>query len=187
VRRLGGDTWIRCNVRVLCATRRDLDREVQDGRFRDDLFYRLVVGRVELPPLRKRRGDVAVLAQAFWASLGRTGPIPFELVRRLDRHDFPGNVRELKNTVARHVALGDTPLVAAEASAAPAGFDEIASILARNLPFPEARQLAKDAFERRYLERVLAEHGGSVARAAEASGIARRYFNVILARQRKED
>ncbi len=136
VRRLGGDTWIRANVRVLCATRRDLDREVSDGRFRDDLFYRLVVGRVELPPLRKRRGDVAVLAQAFWASLGRTGPIPFELVRRLDRHEFPGNVRELKNTVARHVALGDTDLTSPGAPPPSAAADEIDSILARNLPFP---------------------------------------------------
>ncbi|HVY44248.1 MAG TPA: sigma 54-interacting transcriptional regulator [Minicystis sp.] len=190
VRRVGGDVWIRCDVRVLCATRRDLDREVTEGRFRDDLFYRLVVGRVELPPLRKRRGDVAVLAQAFWESLGRAGPIPFELVRRFERHPFPGNVRELKNTVARHVALGDAPAVVGPQQGAPpaaAAPDPIEQILAMNLPFPEARQLAKDAFERRYLERVLAEHGGSVARAAAASGIARRYFNLILARQRKDD
>jgi transcriptional regulator with GAF, ATPase, and Fis domain len=192
VRRLGSERWIRCDLRVLCATRRNLDREVQDGRFRDDLFYRLVVGRVELPPLRRRRGDVTVLAQHFWTSLGQAGSLPYELRARLERHEWPGNVRELKNTVARHVALGEAFRAGSvDAGAAPpaaAGADDdIAAILARSLPFPEARQLAKDAFERRYLERVLAEHGGSVARAAEASGVARRYFNLILARQKKDE
>jgi DNA-binding NtrC family response regulator len=198
VRRLGSERWIRCDLRVLCATRRDLDREVQEGRFRDDLFYRLVVGRVELPPLRRRRGDVAVLAQHFWKTLGQQGPLPYDLRSRLERHDWPGNVRELRNTVARHVALGEAFRARADdapaaldaptsASAAPGATQELEAILARNLPFPEARQLAKDAFERRYLERVLAEHGGSVARAAEASGIARRYFNVILARRKRDE
>ncbi len=193
VRRLGSERWIRSDLRVLCATRRDLDREVQDGRFRDDLFYRLVVGRVELPPLRRRRGDVAVLAAHFWHALGQQGPLPYELRGRLERHEWPGKVRELKNTMARHVALGDAFRARAATDQpagspeSPAAGDSIDAILARNLPFPEARQLAKDAFERRYLERVLAEHGGSVVRAAEASGIARRYFNVILARQKREE
>jgi len=190
VRRVGSERWIKSDLRVLCATRRDLDREVQEGRFRDDLFYRLVIGRVELPPLRRRRGDVSVLAQHFWKSLGQEGPLPYELRGRLERHEWPGNVRELKNTMARHVAMGDAmraPAVPDAAAQLQAPADEIGAILARNLPFPEARQLAKDAFERRYLERVLAEHGGSVLRAAEASGIARRYFNLILARQKRED
>jgi transcriptional regulator with GAF, ATPase, and Fis domain len=181
VRRLGSERWIQSDLRVLCATRRDLDREVQDGRFRDDLFYRLVVGRVELPPLRRRRGDVTVLAQHFWNALGQEGPMPYDLRSRLERHEWPGNVRELKNTMARQVALGEA---FRERGLADTG-DDLDAILARDLPFPEARQLAKDAFERRYLERVLLEHGGSVARAAEASGIARRYFNVILARRRR--
>jgi two-component system, NtrC family, response regulator HydG len=197
VRRVGSERWIQSDLRVLCATRRDLDREVQDGRFRDDLFYRLVVGRIELPPLRRRRGDVAVLAQHFWQALGQEGPLPYDLRGRLERHEWPGNIRELKNTVARHVALGDAlrtrgaaddPATPGDAfKVEPASGAVIDEILARNLPFPEARQLAKDAFERRYLERVLCEHGGSVVRAAEASGIARRYFNLILARQRREE
>ena len=187
VRRLGSERWIRSDLRILCATRRDLDREVQDGRFRDDLFYRLVVGRVELPPLRRRRGDIAVLATHFWRALGQQGPLPYDLRGRLERHEWPGNVRELKNTMARQVALGEAFRARATVDEPPAAGDEVEAILARNLPFPEARQLAKDAFERRYLERILLEHGGSVARASEASGIARRYFNVILARQKRED
>src|SRR6185369_2001175 len=73
VRRLGGNSWIQVDVRVLVATRRDLDAEVQAGRFRDDLFHRLAVARIELPPLRKRRGDVAALAQRFWTELAAAG------------------------------------------------------------------------------------------------------------------
>src|SRR5579883_1881635 len=70
VRRVGGNKWTRVDVRIIAATRRDLDREVQARRFRDDLFYRLAVARVGLPPLRRRRGDVALLARAFWTALG---------------------------------------------------------------------------------------------------------------------
>jgi two-component system, NtrC family, response regulator HydG len=128
-----------------------------------------------------------VLATHFWHALGQPGPLPYELRGRLERHEWPGNVRELKNTMARQVALGEAFRARAMVDELPATGDGLEAILARNLPFPEARQLAKDAFERRYLERILVEHGGSVARAAEASGIARRYFNVILARQKREE
>src|SRR5258706_15218865 len=70
IRRVGGDKWIRVDVRVLAATRRDLDREVLAGRFRDDLFHRLAVGRIEVPPLRRRREDIATLARHFAVELG---------------------------------------------------------------------------------------------------------------------
>ena len=186
VRRVGGDKWIKVDVRVIAATRRDLHREVQEGRFRDDLFFRLAVARVELPPLREREGDVALLARHFFRALGGRGEPPADLLARFDRHDWPGNVRELRNAVARHLALGDVALPSAsEEKPARTEGDAIDAILAQGLPLPRARELVVDAFERRYLERVLAAHGGSVARAAEASGIARRYFNVLLARARK--
>jgi DNA-binding NtrC family response regulator len=187
VRRVGGDKWIKVNVRVLAATRRDLDREVQDGRFRDDLFFRLAVGRIELPALRERRGDIRVLAAHFWSELGGKGRVPYDVEQRFERHSWPGNVRELRNTIARHLALGD--FEASEAAAPPAiessGPDAIDAILGQNLPFPRARQLVLRELERRYTERLLQHHGGSVAKAAEASGIARRYFNIILARGKK--
>ena len=163
---------------------------MQAGRFRDDLFYRLAVGRIELPPLRRRRGDVAVLARSFWQELGGDRPPSTrELVRRLEAHEWPGNVRELRNAVARHLALGDAPARRAEAPPRRRPRPtEIDAILRRgDLAAARARQLVEDDFERRYIERVLAEHGGNVARAAAASGIARRYFNLILARQKKDD
>ena len=190
LRRVGGTGWIHVDVRVIAATRRDLDRAVQEGRFRDDLFFRLAVGRVEIPPLRRRRGDVVFLAQHFWTALGGQPPqIPPEVVARLEEYTWPGNVRELYNAIARQIAvgemgLGETPGARAALPASPAGGDFLEDTLGQELPFPRARDRVLDEFERRYVERVLAKHGGNVARAAAASGIARRYFQIIRARSR---
>jgi len=194
VQRVGGEKFIRVDVRVMAATRRDLDKEVQAGRFRDDLFYRLAVARIELPPLRERRGDVQVLGRYFWEQLGGTDkPIPDDLLRRFEEYTWPGNVRELHNAIARRLALGD--LASMEKFRSPDssqgmpqhdGADVIRETLAMDLPFPAARQRVMNAFERGYVERVLAKHGGNVVRAAAASGIARRYFYVIKSRQERD-
>src|SRR5262245_60431404 len=104
IRRVGADRWIRVDVRVLAATRRDLAREVQAGRFRDDLFHRLAVGRIELPPLRHRRGDVPLLARQVWRELGGDARLlPAEILLKWEDYEWPGNVRELRNAVARQL------------------------------------------------------------------------------------
>ena len=108
VQRIGSHRWIEADVRIIAATRRDLDREVQAGRFRDDLFYRLAVGRIELPPLRNRHGDVALLARHFWREHGGEGrPLPPGLTERFEDYSWPGNVRELSNAVERRLAPGE--------------------------------------------------------------------------------
>ena len=191
VQRVGAEKFLRVDVRVMAATRRDLDREVQAGRFRDDLFYRLAVARIELPPLRLRRGDVQVLGRYFWEHLGGVDvPIPEDLLRRFEEYAWPGNVRELHNAIARKLALGDLAPVersreAPEGAEDGSSSDVIRETLAMDLPFPAARQRVTSAFERAYVERVLAKHNGNVVRAAAASGIARRYFYVIKSRQDK--
>src|SRR6185436_16089535 len=92
VRRIGGKQWIRVDARVLAATRRNLDQEVGAGRFRDDLFYRLAVARIELPPLRRRAGDIAALARHFWDRMSKPGePIPDDFIARLESYSWPGN------------------------------------------------------------------------------------------------
>jgi DNA-binding NtrC family response regulator len=189
VQRVGGSGFVRCDARVLCATRRDLDREVAAGRFRDDLYFRITVARIELPPLRQRAGDIDLLCRHFWRALGGEGPVPTELLRRAEDYPWPGNVRELYNAVVRWRALGDLGLSEVAAPVAPLQpppqvRDLIEDVLALDLPFPASRDRIMSEFERRYVERVLALHGGSVARAAEASGIARRYFQIIRARQK---
>ena len=197
IRRVGGSRTIRIDVRILSATRRDLDREVQAGRFRDDLFHRLTVARIELPPLRRRKGDVPQLVRTLIRQLeGAETSFTPELMARWDAYAWPGNVRELRNAVARRLALGDladgvpdmgppsTATSARSPEAERAVEDAVDRVLALNLPIADARQLVVDEFERRYLERVLAAHGGNATRAAETSGIARRHFHRLLARMR---
>jgi DNA-binding NtrC family response regulator len=203
-RSVGSDRWTRVNVRVIAATRRNLDQEIQAGRFRDDLFFRLAVARVELPPLRRRTGDIALLARHFWRTYAGEGSAPDDFVRRLESYDWPGNVRELHNAVVRRLSLGDLDPVLGfgerdesgalpsapptSASSAPRASDAFEEILSRDLPFPRARDEALGEFERRYVERLLARYAGSVTRAAAASGIALRYFQRIRARQaRRKD
>jgi DNA-binding NtrC family response regulator len=194
VRRIGAQQWIQVDVRVLAATRRDLDHEVQAGRFRDDLFHRLTVGRVELPPLRRRRGDVALLARHFWSELGGgTRRLPRQLLLRWEDYSWPGNVRELRNAVARQLSLGDTAPVSPEEDDAAAEAERSATeadglvtrILSERLPLPMARLALVTEFERLYIAQVLAEHGGNVPKAAEASGIARRYFQLLRTGRRR--
>jgi two-component system response regulator HydG len=194
IRRVGGSKPIRCNVRLLLATRRDLEREVQQGRFRDDLFHRLAVARIELPPLRKRRDDIPLLAGHFWRALGGApGGPPAELVDVWADMPWPGNVRELRNAIARRIALGEldrtTPRGAIAngdrvGEADDAEF-EVGDVLAMNLPFPKARRMVLDSFVHRYVARALGAHGGNVAQAAAASGIARRYFQLLRERRDK--
>ena len=195
VRRVGGTRWIQVDVRILAATRRDLDAEVQAGRFRDDLFFRLAVTRITIPPLRERGDDSALLARHFWAMYARDGsPLPADLAERFHGYQWPGNVRELANTVARIVALGEladahgglfmhhdggAPPDAGGRADAP---DFIDGVVEKSLALAEARDKVLREFERRYVERLLLLNGGDVTRAAAASGIGERYLRVIRAR-----
>ena len=195
VQRVGSENWTRVNVRVIAATRRDLDDAVAKGTFRDDLYYRLGVARLELPPLSRRAGDVELLVRRFWAALGGPDPIPGSFVVRAIASAWPGNIRQLRNAVARQIALGsldttttsdgDEPLDPA-VETTPAVERVIERVLESNLPLPRARQIVVEHFERRYLERVLAMHNGNVRRAAESSGVARRYFQLLRARIREK-
>jgi DNA-binding NtrC family response regulator len=185
-RRVGGNAFIPSDVRILAATRRDLDREVQEGRFRDDLFFRLAIARLELPPLRRRHGDVALLARAFWEDASGEGELPYDLLCRWEAYSWPGNVRELRNEVVRRAALGE--LAEVERSLrerSDPSDDPIADTLARDLPFARAKERVIAEFERRYVERIVKKHGGNVSRAAAASGIAHRYFQILRARHAK--
>jgi two-component system, NtrC family, response regulator HydG len=187
VKRVGATKVMKVDVRVLAATRRDLDREVQAGRFRDDLFFRLNVARIELPPLSRRRGDISLLARHFWHELGAQRPMPATFLEQLEAYDWPGNVRELYNAVVHHHTLGDLArfdkLGSGRDADDSAHSDLLSRVLSMNLPLAEARQQMVEEFERRYLEHVLAAHGGNVSRAAAAAGVGRRYFFAIKAKR----
>jgi two-component system response regulator HydG len=184
VRRIGGKRWLKVDVRVIAATRRDLDALVAAGRFRDDLYYRLGVARIELPALRHRVGDVELLARHFWRLNDPQGTPQQEFLSRLEGYAFPGNVRELANMVARRVALGDLArdLEQASAPAPTQAGDYIDQVIAQGASLPLARDRVMQELERRYVRQALARSGGSVTEAAKSAGIARRYFQLLRAR-----
>jgi DNA-binding NtrC family response regulator len=182
LRRTGGTDAVAVEVRVIAATRRDLDREVAEGRFSDDLFNRLSGARIELPPLRARRGDVPMLARQFWSELGgNPSLISANVLQRWETYGWPGNVRELKNAVARQLSLGDLApvenLAPLRQTEGPAG--KVESWY--KLRFDDARKAAIDAFEKRYLDFTLARFDGNLAKAAEASGLGKRFFQMVKA------
>ena len=188
VRRVGGDRWIAVDARIIAATRRDLDHEVEVGRFRDDLYHRLAVARVDLPPLRSRRGDVTVLARHFWAQLaGTPSDLTPELLLRWEDYAWPGNVRELRNAVARQIALGEFATTVARKAPPVASTDICEAVIAEGLSLTEARDRVIEYFQQRYVEHVLAQNDGNVAKAAEMLGIGRRYLQKLRARQRDDE
>jgi transcriptional regulator with GAF, ATPase, and Fis domain len=178
IRRVGGNEEISVDVRVISATNRDLAREVTGGRFREDLYYRLKVVQVEVPPLRERREDIPVLIEHFLAKLhvenksnGRGKPsVTRECLERLMAHDWPGNVRELQNEITRMYALGDSalgPELVSHLSKAPrTQNDGIRGLVGRKLEDVEAELI------RATLERT----GGKRGEAARMLGIPRRTF-----------
>ena len=189
--RVRGDGWLHADVRIITTTRQNLDREVERGRFREDLFFRIAAARIALPPLRQRATDVPLLARHFWkqATAGdRSRAMPADLLDAYGGYGWPGNVRELRHVVSRKAALGEydaEALTPAPPSPSPgtSGSDALyARMLDRGASFSEARAHVIAEFERGYVEHVLAKHGGNVSRAAAASGIARRYFQILRTR-----
>jgi two-component system, NtrC family, response regulator HydG len=170
-------------VRLVVATTRDLDRAVDDGHFDDALFRRLAASRVELPPLRERSSDVAVLARRFWIELGGNGPLPDDFLSGFADHRWPGNIRELRSAVTKRIAeQADSPPTTQESSSSDTPTDALAAIAISDMPFSRARQAIIDEFEKRYVANILKKHNGNVSRAAAASGLALRYFQVLKAR-----
>jgi two-component system response regulator AtoC len=196
-RRVGDTAAYRVDVRVIAATHRDLKAEVQAGRFREDLFYRLNVFPVVLPPLRERREDVPSLAAHFLEKHARVLGRPLTgfdaaALLALSGYAWPGNVRELENAVERAVAVARGPLI--QASELPADVSGArdgpvpAGQLAR-LPYREAIELARHRTTRDYLAALLRELDGNVTRAAERAGMARESLHRLLKRHgvRSED
>jgi two-component system, NtrC family, response regulator HydG len=187
IRRKGGSASP-LDVRIIACTRRDLDREAEAGRFREDLLQRLAAGRLELPPLRRRDGDLPLLIESIWSMLhGPPDGVPHYLADEMADHAWPGNVRELESVLVRSLVAHDEPpsLARAGGASSPVSEDWVDAILSLDLPLPRSRERVVLEFEKRYLARALAKHGGNVVRAAAASGVARRYFQLLRAKRRE--
>jgi DNA-binding NtrC family response regulator len=164
-------------VRVVAATNRDLGEEVKLGRFREDLFYRLAVVRIHVPPLRDRVEDVDLLARRFAASIGVPN-MPDDIVRQLEARSYPGNVRELRNAVQAWAALGTLPEPERMRT------NELERVLADlvdvNRPYGDQKDHLADVFTRAYLHALLAHTGGNQTQAAKLAGLDRSYLGKLL-------
>jgi len=180
VRRIGGTGALPVDVRLIAATNRDLRSEINASRFRPDLYFRLAVVRVELPPLRRRPEDIPLLAAELLNRLGAStervaSMLNPAMVARLTRFAWRGNIRELRNYLERSLVFDDLAFFEGSVPSAPAPVDAA-------LAFSDARSRAIADFERSYLTALLDRHGGRVAEAAAAAGIDRTYFYRLLRR-----
>jgi DNA-binding NtrC family response regulator len=184
IRRVGASRSTKVDIRVIAATNRRLEREVNSGRFREDLYYRLSVVTLRVPPLRERKEDIPLLVSHFLDKLGVQDPLkvfPHEALEELKRYDWPGNVRELKNHVERVIVLGEDMPLAAPADAAPRASDPGPGVDIER-PFKEAKEAIVERFERGYLAALLEWADGNVSRAARKAGLDRMYLHRLLQR-----
>lgn len=196
-RRLGDTRTQRADVRIVSATNRNLAEMVKEGRFREDLYYRLNVMAVEVPPLRDRLADLPELAShlldeaatQFGVHVQAISPIAMQ---KLLGYRWPGNIRELRNKLQQAVAAAQGPMLSADELAVPTPSPDgpkpaqsLADELADHdalLPFATARQSLVDRFERTYLRKLLAQTGGNVTRAAAVAGIPRKALGRLIIR-----
>ncbi|MEQ9497554.1 MAG: sigma-54 dependent transcriptional regulator [Deltaproteobacteria bacterium] len=185
VRRVGGTGERKFDVRIIAATNLDLEEEVKAGRFREDLFYRLNVFPIRVPPLRERPGDIPLLAAALLERHreerieGFTAEALDELVRR----PWRGNVRELENAVERAVAVCESDRIGvADLPDPTAGSASAASAVVTSLPFRDAVDLARDRASRHYLMELMREFAGNVTRASDHAGVERESLHRLLKR-----
>jgi transcriptional regulator with PAS, ATPase and Fis domain len=185
IRRVGAARETPVDVRIVCATSRRLAQMVNEGTFREDLYYRLAVVELAMPPLRARRGDIPELANHLYAKLtGTNDSLAPELLARFASRPWPGNVRELRNAIERSVALGQArpgPSRPEEAplAALPVGIETIVPL---HLPMKEAKHAWVNGFESIYVRAMLARTDGNVTRAAHEAGISRRFMQRLIAR-----
>ncbi|MEO6597741.1 MAG: sigma-54 dependent transcriptional regulator, partial [Planctomycetota bacterium] len=187
VRPVGSSEQQAIDVRIVAATNRDLQREVDEGRFRADLFYRLDVVRIAVPPLRDRREDIDVLVAHFVQRLGAAAGIvrvSSEVAEVLRGHLWPGNVRQLRNAIERACALGHAPELQLadlppdlleEESVSPIGDGDPAGGTFQEM---KTRRIA--AMEKSYLEGLLRKHKGNVTHCSDEAGMARSAFQKLM-------
>jgi DNA-binding NtrC family response regulator len=215
IERLGGSEPVAVDVRIVSATHRPLEQEIANGNFRADLFYRLRVVTIEIPPLRERREDIPLLAESFAHLTAEryklpARPLAQSALRRLVEYTWPGNVRELRNTIERAAIMAegseltarDLPEEIFEKETKPAAAQRDPSHEdALAVPFTEDFREDRREFERRYIARCLDVSGGNVTRAASMLGmhrqslqhklrelgLARRYVNVTQDAQDNSD
>ncbi len=176
--RIGSTEPRKCDVRIVAATNRDLASEVNRDRFRADLYFRLAVARVHVPPLREHREDLDLLIDHFEAKLG--GAVTSEFRDWARKHPWPGNVRELRAAIEQALALAKRPELLANLYTSPLPSSSLDIDV--SLPFKETKRKLLDELERRYITELLDAHGGNVSAAARAADLDRMTIYKMLRR-----
>ncbi len=175
--RLGGNAPVKVDVRVICATNQNLERAVAEGRFREDLYYRLAVFPIHIPPLRERKEDIPALVEHFIARAGRSSPknISAAALECLESHDWPGNVRELQNVIRRALVLAGEGTILPEHLPPQIGAgDTVAGGRSSLPPALGERDIAPlEEVERQHVRRAVEVCRGNLSRAARQLGIGR--------------
>jgi len=189
IRRVGETRERKVDVRFIAATNRDLAGDVREGRFREDLYFRLNVYPIVLPPLRERRDDIPALVQHFIEAFNRrfrrkVEGVEDDALARLVAYNWPGNVRELENVIERAILLEDTPRLRLgalpELTSPSKTMDVSIETPAEGISYRDYLELTTNKAQRAYLERVLARTGGNVTRSAEMVGLERETLHRIL-------
>ncbi|MDI1477642.1 sigma 54-interacting transcriptional regulator [Polyangium sp. y55x31] len=181
VKRVGSNQRVKLDVRVIAATNRDLRTEVNRNTFRADLFYRLNVVRIHVPPLRERTGDIERLARHFHAELVPDKPIPDDLLESFRRQSWPGNVRELRAAIERAVLFNDPAVLALSAEIeSGAGAKERDDDIDLEVPFRVCKQKASDQWERRYVRALLRATNDNISEASRRVKMDRSHLRTLL-------
>ncbi len=183
IRRVGETKARRVNVRVISATNRDLEREVNKGRFREDLYFRLAVISARVPSLRERLDDLLILIRTFLSQLGvpeEERLFPPAVIQEMSKHDWPGNVRELRNYVERSVVLQSASPTLRRGATGSVSPQVQGGGIDLSVPFRIAKEGVIDSFERTYLTQLLEAAGGNMSKAARLAGMDRMYLHRIV-------
>jgi DNA-binding NtrC family response regulator len=182
--RVGANTPLPIDVRVVAATHRDLRNEIDAGRFREDLYFRVAQVRVQLPPLRDRPEDVPVISDLLLEQMGGGRKLADEALAHLVSHPWPGNVRELRNVLSRASALASGPTISrADVAGEGSGFRgtrEERAALDLSGTFSEAKGRAIERFESAYLSALLKRCGGNLSKAAREADVARHHLRDLV-------
>jgi DNA-binding NtrC family response regulator len=185
IRRVGGNRTIKVDIRIIAATKRELSKEVAKGKFREDLFFRLSVVPIRMPALRDRKEDLPLLVKSFLAKMNEPREIDQAAMQALMMHDWPGNIRELRNVLERGMYLspGTSPvkLVALPGAAEPGDSTSISGpTFDPALSYRDNKEKWEFEFERRYLRWLMQRAEGNISRAAREADMDRKYLHKLL-------
>jgi transcriptional regulator with GAF, ATPase, and Fis domain len=184
IRRVGGSKTIKVDIRVIAATKQDLQSEVQKGKFREDLYFRLSVVPIRTPALRERKEDLPLLVQSFCKKMAGEGPpVVFDdsAMQSFMTHDWPGNVRELRNVLERGVYLGGGPSAGRWVSMPTASAESPAmEPFDPALSYRDSKEKWEREFEKRYLQWLMQRAQGNISRAARDADMDRKYLHKLL-------